>query len=103
MSSRVPMRGLACVKTLAGRSDKRAPAHKAYLRVSFLELERARHGQEIGNERARVERMVNRCREIEMEEAEILSTVRAPNAVMIATPAAVRTLRDGRRRFNVNY
>jgi hypothetical protein len=88
---------------LTGRADKRVPVYKAYLRVSFLELERARHGQEIVTTRARLERMVDRCRQIETEKAAILAAAGQPGAAAVATPAAVRTLRNGRRRFGVSY
>jgi hypothetical protein len=98
----MPGRGLASLRTLTGRSATRVPAHKAYLQISFLELERARHDQEIGTARARLDRMLARCQEIEREKAEILAAAgQAP--VMPATPAAVRTLRQGRRRFGVAY
>jgi hypothetical protein len=103
MSSRIPARGLAALRTLAGKSETRVPAYKAYLRVSFLELERSRHGQEIGTAQARVERMLARCREIEAEKATILAAAGEPGASTIATPVAVRTLRQGRRRFGVSY
>jgi hypothetical protein len=104
MISRVmPVRGLNSLRTLAGQADKRVPVYKAYLRVSFLELERARHGQEIGTTRARLERMTDRCRQIELEKATILAAAGQASATAIATPAAVRTLRNGRRRFGVSY
>lgn len=99
----LPKRGLADIRTLTGRSDKHVPAYKAYLRVSFLELERARHSQEIGTTRVRLERMLDRCREIEVEKAAILAAVGQPHVAAIATPGAVRTLRLGRRRFGLSY
>jgi hypothetical protein len=99
----MPTRGLTSLRTLTGRNNKRVPVYKAYLRVSFLELERARHGQEISTARARMERMLNRCREIENEKAEILAAAGQAGAEAIATPAAVKTLRSGRRGFGVNY
>ena len=74
----VPSRGLASLHTLTGRSDKRVPAYKAYLRVSFLELERVRHGQEIRTTRARLERMLDRCQQIESEKAAILAAAGQP-------------------------
>jgi hypothetical protein len=104
MTSRVmPLRGLASLRTLTGGSGKRMPVYKAYLRVSFLELERARHCHEIGAARARLDRMLTRCREIESEKAAILATAGQPGAATIATPAAVRSLQNGRRRFGVSY
>ena len=99
----VPSRGLASLHTLTGRSDQRVPAYKAYLRVSFLELERVRHGQEIRTTRARLERMLDRCQQIESEKAAILAAAGQASTPTIATPAAVRTLRNGRCRFAVSY
>ncbi|MGD1035852.1 MAG: hypothetical protein ABR878_01385 [Roseiarcus sp.] len=99
----IPARGLAGLRTLAVRSDKRAAAYKAYLRVSFLELERARHGQEIDTTRARLKRMLDRCREIETEKEAILAAAIQPSAAAITTPAVVQTPRDGRRLFGVSY
>lgn len=99
----VPSRGLASLRTLTGRSDRRVPAYKAYLRVSFLELERVRHGQEIRTTRARLDRMLDRCRQIELEKTAILAAVGQPSTTSIATPAAVLTLRNGRCRFAVSY
>lgn len=74
MSVRVlPSRGLADLHTLAGRADRRIPSYKAFLRVSFLELERARHDQEIATTRRRLDFMVARCREIDAEKSELLA------------------------------
>lgn len=104
MTSRVmPPRGLQSLRTSTGGSGKKVPAYKAYLRVSFLELERTRHGQEIGTAQARVERMLERCREIEREKEAILAASGETSAATIATPVAVRTLRSGRRGFRVSY
>ena len=99
----VPAHSVTNLRTLRGRSQISLPAYKAYLRVSFLELERARHSQEIGAARGRLDRMLDRCREIEREKAAILSVMGESSAATVATPAAVRTLRGGRRQFAVNY
>jgi hypothetical protein len=99
----MPARSLSSIRTLGGRRDKSVPSHKAYLRVSFLELERTRHGQEISATRVRLERMLERCREIDVEKAGILAAMGRPGAATIATPGAVRTLRNGRRQFAVSY
>ena len=98
-----PTRGLTSLRTLAGRSSKQVPAYKAYLQVSFLELERARHKQEIGTVRQRLDRMVDRCLQIDTEKAAILASAGQTGSTVIATPGAVRTLSNGRRRFGVSY
>ncbi len=69
----LPPRGLGNLRTLGGRAAQRVPAYKAYLRVSFLELERARHGQEIRTARRRLDFMLERCRQIDAEVAAVLA------------------------------
>jgi hypothetical protein len=69
----LPLRGLANLRTLAGLADRQPQSYKAYLRVSFLELERARHGQEIVTVHHRLAFLVARCREIDAEKAAILA------------------------------
>ena len=76
----LPARGLANLRTLAGRADQRISTYKEYLRISFLELERARHRQEIETARRRLEFMLARCREIDAEKAAILGGTAPPAA-----------------------
>jgi hypothetical protein len=100
-----PSRGLADLRTLAGLADKRTPAYKAYLRISFLELERARHGQEIGAARRRLDFMLRRCREIDAETGAILADV-APAAKPSAphdSPRGFAPAPPRPRRFQVRY
>ena len=66
-------RGLANLRTLAGLADRQPQSYKAYLRVSFLELERTRHGQEIVTAQRRLAFLVTRCREIDAEKSAILA------------------------------
>lgn len=107
-------RGVADLRTLGGLADKRTPAYKAYLRISFLELERARHGQEIGAVQRRLEFMLRRCQEIDAETSAILASV-APSpaqAKLAPSPArggAARSLpndapaKPRQGRFHVSY
>jgi hypothetical protein len=87
-SHKRPSRGLADLRTLSGRSDMQIPAHKAYLRISFLELERARRIQEMRTARDRIETMDARFREIDSEIADILANQKgvAPRARPIEAP-----------------
>lgn len=97
----VPLRGLGDLRTLAGCSDSQIPLHKAYLRISFLELERARHGQEMRTAQQRLALMRHRCEQIDVEKAEILAA-----AAPAAPPGARPTLRDRpppRRGFHFSY
>jgi hypothetical protein len=47
--------------------------------------------------------MLDRCQQIESEKAAILAAAGQPSTPTIATPVAVRTLRNGRCRFAVSY
>ncbi len=78
----MPARGLADLRTLTGRADRRSLSYKEYLRISFLELERARHAQEIEQTRRRLEFMLERCREIDAEKAALLGGAMPAPAVM---------------------
>jgi len=97
----IPSRGLSGLRTLTGRNAGPVPRYKAYLQISFLELERARHSQEIRTAQARVERMLDRCREIETEKAAILAA--AGEQASPPTPAHVPSMRTRRPRFGVSY
>ncbi len=100
-----PSRGLADLRTLAGLADKRTPAYKAYLRISFLELERTRHRQEIGAVRRRLDFMLRRCVEIDAETGAILAGVApaAPRPLSIAAPVGNASPAPPRPRFHVRY
>lgn len=73
----VPVRGLAQILTYRGNERESVPTHKCYLRVSFLELERARHAHEIKTGQSRIAVLLARCQEIEAEKTQILATIRA--------------------------
>ncbi|WP_454650953.1 hypothetical protein [Bradyrhizobium liaoningense] len=99
-------RGVSDLRTLTGRSDTGIPAHKAYLRISFLELERARKLQEMRTARGRVDVIDARFREIDSEVADILANLHgtAPRARPIQRPhpAPVGMRRAGRK-FKLSY
>ena len=103
---RQPSRGLADLRTLGGRSDTQIPAHKAYLRISFLELERARRMQEIKVHRERFEIIRGRFREIDAEIAAINASLdgTSPRARAIEAPGRSPVgRRPATRQFQVNY
>ena len=101
----LPLRGLANLRTLAGLADRQPQSYKAYLRVSFLELERARHGQEIVTAQRRLAFLVARCREIDAEKSGILAgSGAAPPSSQ--SPKAAPTGRPGqseKRGFRLAY
>ncbi len=87
---RRPPRSVADLRTQSGRSDIRTAAHKAYLRISFLELERARKMQELRNYRDRLDAIRDRFREIDVEVAKIRLDLDSPGPRAQAVPAAQR-------------
>jgi hypothetical protein len=101
-----PSRGLADLRTLTGRSDTQIPAHKAYLRISFLELERARRLQEVRTCRDRFDTIKARFREIDNEIADIHASLdgTAPRAQAVqAPPRSPVGRRPANRHFQINY
>ena len=105
-AQRRPSRGLNELRTLTGRSDTQIPAHKAYLRISFLELERARRMQEIRTARARFDVIEGRFREIDTEIAGILGSLNgsAPQARPVERPRrAPIGLHPAKRSFRFSY
>ncbi len=105
-AQRRPSRGLNDLRTLAGRSDTQIPAHKAYLRISFLELERARRMQEIRTARARFDAIEGRFREIDTEISDILGSLdgSSPRAHPVEAPRKSAVgLRPAKRSFQFSY
>ena len=101
-----PRRGLSDLRTLAGRSDKQIPAHKAYLQISFLELERARREQEIRSYSDRFDIIRARFREIDGEIADIHASLdgSAPRARAVQAPHRSPVgRRPATRHFQISY
>jgi len=99
-------RGLKDLRTLTGRSDAQIPAHKAYLRISFLELERARRMQEIRTARSRFDIIEGRFREIDAEIAGILGGLNgsSPPARPVEKPRKSAVgLHPTKRSFHFSY
>ena len=101
----LPLRGLANLRTLAGLANRQPQSYKAYLRVSFLELERARHGQEIATAQRRLAFLVARCREIDAEKSKILagSGVAPQSSQSPETARAGRPGQSAKRGFRLAY
>ena len=99
------LRGLADLRTLTGLADRQPQSYKAYLRVSFLELERARHGQEIVTAQRRLAFLVARCRAIDVEKGEILaaSGVTPPSSQPPGAPPTERPGASAKRGFHLAY
>lgn len=68
-------RGLQEIRTLSGRVDQASITYRAYLKISCLEMEKARRGKE---KEAALERLKNtnaRFREIEAEKDKLLKAL----------------------------
>ncbi len=76
----IPRRGLQDIRTLTGRVRQATIPHEAYLRISHLEMERARKSQE--NEKARqlMADIQARLQEIEAEKEALLQAMVAREA-----------------------
>jgi hypothetical protein len=101
-----PSRGLSDLRTLSGRSDTQIPAYKAYLRISFLELERARRTQEMRAARDRFDIIRVRFREIDAEIADTLASLNgtAPRAHALEAPhRSPAGRRPAKRQFQISY
>ncbi len=101
-----PSRGLGDLRTLTGRSDTQIPAHKAYLRISFLELEKARYAQEVRTARHRLEVIDARFRAIDAETTAILASLNGtdPRAHALEAPhRAPVGRRPVKRNFQLSY
>jgi len=101
-----PSRGLSDLRTATGRSDTRIPLHKAYLRMSFLELERARRMEEIRTCRSRVDTIRARFCAIDAE----MSALRAnldgsaqPAPTIEPRPKSPLAQTPQARRFQLTY
>lgn len=87
------MRGLQNIKTYTGRLSSMTEPYRAFMRLSCLEMEKARKGKERDSALQRVALIEERFREIDAEEAELLA------AVGHATPQAAPS-RQGSREGN---
>ena len=74
----IPRRGLNNIRTLSGRVDQVALPYRAYMKLSCLEMEKARRGGERESANKRVRDIDVRLREIAKEQQELLQAVANP-------------------------
>lgn len=70
------VRGLQDIRTLAGRVDQAAVPYKAYMKLSVLEMEKFRRGEEKASALHRVKNIDTRFQEIEKEKAGLLEVLK---------------------------
>jgi len=71
----IPRRGLQDIRTLTGRVRKTTLPHEAYLRISHIEMEKARKTQESEKAKQLMADIKARLEEIESEKDTLLQTV----------------------------
>ena len=74
----IPRRGLNNIRTLSGRVDQLALPYRAYMKLSCLEMEKARRGRERDAANKRVRDIEVRFQEIAKEQQELLQAVANP-------------------------
>lgn len=76
---RAPMKrkGMNDIKTHAGTVDQTYLPHKAYMRISCLEMEKAHRVRELESSRRRIEAVKKRLKEIETETDTLMNRIKA--------------------------
>jgi len=74
----IPRRGLQDIRTLTGKVRKATIPHEAYLRISHIEMEKARKTQESEKARQLMADIAARLEEIEAEKSALLQAVSEP-------------------------
>ena len=69
------VRGLQDIRTISGSVDQRFVPHRAYMRITVLEMEKARREREKESAMHRVKNIEARFREIEAEKDALLDTL----------------------------
>ena len=83
----VPRRGIQDIRTLTGKVRKATIPHEAYLRISHIEMEKARKTQESEKAKQLMADIAARLQEIEAEKASLLQSMgeRGGNATLVRT------------------
>ena len=93
-------RSLETVRMHSARAGTASIPYRAYLKISFLEMERARLGKEKDSAAQRVQCIESRFREIEAEKNELLSK---PGMQQSAENVHSRRSVDGLAGFKFKY
>ena len=83
-----PVRGLRDIRTLSGRANETLHPHMAYMRITCLEMERARRNKERASATSLVGKIDARFKEIEVEKDRLLRAVESEAACvrLLRTP-----------------
>ena len=69
------IRGLQDIRTISGRIDDRSVPHRAYMKLSILEMEKFRRGKEKQSALDKVSEIDQRFKDIEAEKRGILASL----------------------------
>ncbi len=96
----IPRRGLQDIRTLTGRVRQATRPHEAYLRISHIEMERARKTQEREKARQLMADIDARLGEIEAEKDSLLRAMKERSGLPAPGPSGPRPGRGG---FKIKY
>ncbi|MDO8142524.1 MAG: hypothetical protein Q6358_13570 [Candidatus Brocadiales bacterium] len=74
-------RGMNDIKTHAGTVDRTFLPHKAFMRISCLEMEKAHRIREMENSRQRIKAIKNRLKEIETETDALMNRIKTTASI----------------------
>ena len=70
-----PIRGLQDIRTISGKVDMVSEPYRAYMKITCLEMEKARRGKERESAMGRVKKIDARFEDIETEKTALLKTL----------------------------
>ena len=74
----IPARGVNNIQTLSGRVDQLSLPYRAYMRITCLEMEKARRQSERRSANTRVAMIDARLKQIEAEKAKLIEAIEHP-------------------------
>lgn len=102
------IRWLQDIRTLSGKGSQPLPLHKAYMRLAFLEMEKARRGEEKNSALARVRNIDARFNDIDVEKEALLDSLAQQDAARRSASHTISSeegaaLEEHKTGFNVRY
>lgn len=101
------LRGLRDIRTRSGRVDSAGVPYLAYMRISCIEMEKARREKEKQSAAARIKNIEGRVAEIEMEKAALLTALgeRGRDAAAKSEPTrrAIKAFGRDKDAFKIKY
>ena len=85
MKKKIPnsRKGIGNIKTHAGTVDQTFLPHKAFMRISCLEMEKAHRIKEMESSRQRIETVKNRIKEIDAEKDILLNRIKSADNAQV--------------------